>query len=108
MQRGASCRPGPRQRGYNGRWEKARAAFLQARPWCAWCAEEGRQIKAEHVHHAEPHKGDSRKFWDRTKWVPLCAAHHNGRAQQQERHGYHGEVGSDGLPTDPKHPFNRG
>lgn len=94
-----------RQRGYTSAWDRARAGFLRSRPWCAWCAEEGKQVKAEHVHHSEPHRGDSRKFWDKSKWVPLCAPHHNRDAQQTETQGFRDAVKADGLPLDKSHPF---
>jgi 5-methylcytosine-specific restriction protein A len=98
-------RPGPRQRGYGSAWDKARAGFLRSHPWCAWCAAEGKQIKAEHVHHSTPHRGDQRVFWDKSRWLPLCAAHHNRDAQQIETQGYRDAVKADGLPLDPDHPF---
>lgn len=98
-------RPGARARGYGTAWTKARAGFLRSHPYCAWCAEEGRQVRAEHVHHSTPHKGDQAVFWDKTKWVGLCASHHNKTAQQIERRGFHDAVGPDGMPLDRAHPF---
>lgn len=95
----------PRRHGYDTRWDKARAGFLANHPWCAWCAAEGRKVKAEHVHHSTPHGGDRRIFWDASKWMPLCVPHHNRDAQQIETRGYRDAVGTDGLPIDPAHPF---
>lgn len=99
-------RPGPRKRGYGDAWAKARAGFLLSHPWCRMCAEEGRQVKAVHVHHSVPHRGGQRLFWDKSKWVPLCTEHHNRDAQQIETRGYRGAVGDDGIPVDPNHPWH--
>lgn len=97
-------RPGPRARLYSTAWDKARASYLAAHPTCARCG-----AKATVVHHLDRHHGkDSRTFWNKARWQPVCAACHNGPIQQQESRGYHGGIGSDGLPTDPKHPFNQG
>lgn len=96
-----------RQRGYGSPWDRARRSFLNAHPWCRMCAEEGRQVRAEHVHHGIAHKGDKARFWDKSKWVPLCAHHHNKDAQQIETRGYRSAVDASGMPIDPAHPFNR-
>lgn len=102
-----SSRPSPRRRGYDSRWDRARAAFLVAHPHCVTCAQAGRVTPARHVHHSTPHRGDMTIFWDRSRWVPLCEEHHNRDAQQVERRGYANRVGADGVPTDASHPFNR-
>ena len=96
-------RPSARQRGYDSRWEKARADFLKLRRYCALCPR-----PAVHVHHSVPHKGNPSLFWNRALWVPLCEEHHNRDAQQVETRGYSSRIGSNGLPLDPNHPFNRG
>lgn len=98
-------RPNAGARGYGSAWRKARAGFLASHPHCAWCAREGRQVKAEHVHHSVPHRGDQAVFWDKSKWVGLCASHHNKDGGQVDRRGYRDAVGTDGLPLDPAHPF---
>tara|TARA_R100000365_G_C2667270_1_gene17885 strand:+ start:60 stop:410 length:351 start_codon:yes stop_codon:yes gene_type:complete len=73
-------RPTARQRGYNTEWQKARAAYLIAHPYCVRCGK-----PAGHVDHITPHKGDDRLFWDRTNWQALCAHHHNSTKQREER-----------------------
>ena len=101
-------RPSARERGYSSRWEKARATFLQAHPWCLICAKQGLRIAATVVDHIIPHKGDPRLFWDKKNWQALCKPHHDSTKQRAEKRGYSDEIGADGLPTDPNHPFNRG
>ncbi|WP_417724208.1 HNH endonuclease signature motif containing protein [Salipiger sp.] len=77
-----ATRPTARQRGYDGAWQKARAAFLAAHPHCA---HPGCNALATVVDHIVPHRGDKALFWDRTNWQPLCGHHHNAHKQRQER-----------------------
>ena len=101
------ARPTARARGYGTAWDKARAGFLAKHLYCRMCAEDGRQVRAEHVHHSTPHKGDQAVFWDKSRWVPLCQHHHNRDAQQIETRGYRSAVDVSGCPIDPRHPWNR-
>lgn len=73
-------RPSARQRGYDSRWQKARAGYLLAHPYCIMCG-----APASHVDHITPHKGDDRLFWDQSNWQSLCAHHHNSTKQREER-----------------------
>ena len=100
-------RPSARQRGYGTRWEKARAGHLRAHPFCVRCEQQGRKTPATVFHHSSPHKGDQHIFGDRSTWVSSCEACHNGPEQRYETRGYRDDIGADGLPTDPNHPFNR-
>ena len=93
-------RPSARQRGYTGRWEKARGAFLRAHPNCQMCAEAGRITPATIVDHVVPHRGNQRLFWDTANWQPLCKRHHDAAKQRQERGGQRG-VDADGWPSPP-------
>lgn len=101
------ARPSPRRRGYDTRWDRARAGFLASHPHCRTCLAEGKRTPAVHVHHSTLHRGNMAIFWDRSRWVPLCEEHHNRDAQQVETRGYANRVGRDGVPSDPNHPFNR-
>jgi 5-methylcytosine-specific restriction endonuclease McrA len=101
-------RPSARERGYSSRWDKARATFLRSHPWCVMCAKQGARIAASVVDHIIPHKGDQLLFWNKGNWQSLCAPHHNSTKQAIETRGYSSEIGSDGLPVDPRHPFYRG
>jgi 5-methylcytosine-specific restriction protein A len=75
-----SQRPSASARGYDTKWQKARATFLAKHPRCAWCGK-----PALHVHHSTPHRGDPTIFWDTSRWVPLCASCHNRAAQSVEK-----------------------
>lgn len=66
-----------RQRGYDGRWEKARLGHLANHPLCVCCEASGAVVAADVVDHVEPHKGDWKKFWNRDEWQSLCAWCHN-------------------------------
>ena len=90
------------KRGYNARWQKARATYLREHPVCAYCARFGRLTPASVVDHVIPHKGDSRLFWDSHNWQPLCAACHDGAKRAEERGG-RGGCDLDGLPATPAH-----
>jgi 5-methylcytosine-specific restriction enzyme A len=72
-------RPNSSARGYSGKWERARAAYLKQHPYCVRCGE-----RADHLDHIEPHKGDAVKFWDKTNWQGLCQYHHNSAKQREE------------------------
>ena len=73
-------RPTSTQRGYDGKWTKARAIFLLNNPLCAMC---GKPAKV--VDHIKPHRGDKTIFWARTNWQSLCLHHHNSTKQSIER-----------------------
>lgn len=75
--RPATPRASARERGYDWRWQKARAAFLAAHPLCAECEREGRLTAATVVDHVVPHKGDQELFWRESNWAPMCAACHD-------------------------------
>lgn len=100
-------RASPKERGYGEAWRRAALGHLRNHPLCVMCAARGDRVRAEHVDHKIKHNGDQRLFWDKSNWQSLCAPHHNSAKQKQELHGYHGEVGPDGLPTDPNHPWLR-
>lgn len=72
-------RPSARQRGYDGKWQQARAEFLKAHPRCTRCG-----APASVVNHRTPHKGDRKLFWSRSNWEAVCTPCHNGPIQSQE------------------------
>lgn len=91
------------KRGYDYRWQKARAAFLREHPFCVYCLRELRiaattvaEIIVECaarglpvpygnvVDHIEPHRGNQALFWDRTNWATLCKHHHSSTKQREE------------------------
>lgn len=73
-------RPTSSQRGYTGAWDRARADYLRAHPFCVRCGK-----PAEHLDHIKPHRGDKAIFWDKTNWQGLCQYHHNSAKQREER-----------------------
>jgi len=73
-------RPNAAQRGYDGDWQKARAAFLHMHPRCVMC-----DAAAHVVDHRIPHRGDMKLFWNKGNWQPLCYPCHNSTKQRMER-----------------------
>lgn len=73
-------RPSARERGYDTKWQQARAGFLAKHPTCARC---GRPATV--VDHVTPHRGDRKLFWDRANWQPLCTSCHSSTKQREER-----------------------
>lgn len=74
------ARPSASKRGYDSKWQKARAAFLRDHPRCFLCGE-----PATVVHHVIPHKGDMNLFWKRSNWSPRCDPCHNRLEQSKEK-----------------------
>ena len=74
---GDCLRGGADARGYDARWRKARALFLQRNPLCAECGKAGRLTPATVVDHIIPHRGDKALFWNEKNWQPLCKRCHD-------------------------------
>ena len=72
-------RPSARERGYDSKWDKERAAFLKLNPTCRMCSD-----PSTVVDHIIPHRGDLKLFWRRSNWQPLCQHHHASAKQAQE------------------------
>lgn len=87
------------QRGYNHRWQKARATYLRAHPLCVMCT---RAVPATVVDHKIPHEGDQALFWDTNNWQSLCKFHHDSTKQAQDKGTVRG-CDASGLPLDPGH-----
>ena len=77
-------RPNSAARGYDGKWRKARAAYLSRHPLCVHCLDEGRVAAATVVDHIIPHKGDWKKFWKSDNWQALCASHHSAKTARED------------------------
>lgn len=56
-------------------------------------------VAAEVVDHIEEHKGNERKFFDKTNLQSLCAHCHNRIKQAQERGAVRQQIGVDGWPV---------
>lgn len=66
-------RPSARERGYDSKWDRERAAYLALHPRCA---RPGCDEPATVVDHIVPHRGDHKLFWSRSNWQPLCRSCH--------------------------------
>jgi 5-methylcytosine-specific restriction endonuclease McrA len=87
-------------RGYGGRWQRERLAFLAQHPLCIMCEREGRVAAATVVDHIVPHKGDYTLMWAKANWQPLCKPHHDGDKQRLDKGGKVKQaIGSDGWPV---------
>lgn len=59
---GEYVRDKARQRLYDRRWQRRRAAFLAEHPWCEECLRVGKYVAAVDVHHLVAHRGDVHVF----------------------------------------------
>lgn len=73
------------ERGYDGRWKKAREGFLRKHPLCCYCERKGVVEAATVVDHIIPHMGDKAIFWDSSNWQPLCKMCHDSTKAREER-----------------------
>ena len=92
------------QRGYNYKWQQARAGYLVKHPHCVMCLaamgvtvsdpiEQALQCYsngqlpplATVVDHKVAHRGDMAIFWDSTRWQALCKPCHDSHAQRRDR-----------------------
>jgi len=96
-------RPSAVKRGYNSRWQKARATYLRSHPFCTECEKQGRTVPATVVDHIEPHRGDQELFWDKDNWQPLCKRCHDSHKQRLEKSGAVMGCDTSGMPLDPNH-----
>jgi 5-methylcytosine-specific restriction protein A len=86
-------------------WKKRQRYQLQAHPLCAACMRAHRVTAATIADHDPPHKGD----WNAFRLGPLQSLFvdcHKGK-WADDRRGYSCDIGADGYPIDPRHPFNR-
>lgn len=73
-------------RGYGRAWQRARAVFLAAHPFCEECLKQGRYVKATDVDHVAAHRGDPKLFWDRSNWRALCHRCHSIKTHREDLH----------------------
>jgi hypothetical protein len=71
------------------------------------CEQQGRVTAATVADHVVQHEGNADLFWY-GELQSLCATCHNARKQMIEKHGYSQACGTDGQPSDPNHPWNKG
>jgi 5-methylcytosine-specific restriction endonuclease McrA len=84
-------------------WKKRRAYQLRLHPLCAWCLQQGRVRPAVIADHVISHEGDWNLFV-LGELQSLCEQCHNRKSAGGE--AYSDEIGIDGYPVDPAHPFN--
>lgn len=87
------------ERGYDGRWAKARFHYLRKHPLCVYCQRAGIVTAARVVDHIVAPKlkeaidsGDEGRisraralFWDSWNWQSLCKTCHDSVKQSEER-----------------------
>lgn len=88
------------------RWQRRRLAQLTKHPLCALCAPLAVVTPATVADHCIPHRGSEHRFWY-GELQSLCGPCHSRVKQSEEARGYLSDVGFDGYPIDPRHPFNR-
>lgn len=96
------------QRGYDHKWEVARAEFLELNPLCADHNKRGYVQIATVVDHITPHKGDKKLFWDKTNWQPLCKPCHDRKTQTEDRGGWNYQSQSSKANMQSINPFFEG
>jgi 5-methylcytosine-specific restriction protein A len=88
-------------------WKERRRHQLQAEPLCALCLAKGELTGATVADHIEPHAGDWNKFV-LGALRSLCAECHDGLQPSFRHKPYRLDIGADGFPLDPRHPWYRG
>jgi 5-methylcytosine-specific restriction enzyme A len=90
------------------RWQRLRKLQVMQHQHALWkfCLERGIVTVANVVDHVVPHLGDRTAFVT-GKLQSLCEPGHKSAKRQIELHGYRIDIGLDGYPADPNHPFNR-
>jgi 5-methylcytosine-specific restriction enzyme A len=86
-------------------WRNRRAHQLQVEPLCSICQAEGRITGATVADHNPPHKDDYNQFVT-GPLRSLCSPCHDA-LQGFTHKPYRSDVGVDGFPLDPAHPFYR-
>jgi len=89
-------------------WYRLRARQLKRFPWCRYCQLSGLRVRATHVDHVIPHRGDSELFADEANLQSLCALHANTTKQVEEILGEEIGCSLDGTPRGKNHPWHGG
>jgi 5-methylcytosine-specific restriction protein A len=75
------------ERGYGGKWRRAREAFLSRHPLCE-CPECGagaiRALAATIVDHIVPHRGDAKLFWNQKNWQAMAKPCHDAKTARED------------------------
>lgn len=70
------------------------------------CAKQAMVTAATVVDHIEPHKGDQKKFWDKTNHQALCKPCHDSHKRRLEKSGKVVGCDIDGIPIDANHHWS--
>ena len=88
------------------RWKRLRQMQQRQHPLCKFCLERGIVTVANVADHVHPHQGDWTEFITGAL-QSLCEPCHKSAKREIELRGFRYDIGLDGYPTDPNHPFNR-
>jgi 5-methylcytosine-specific restriction enzyme A len=95
----------PQDSWYKSRqWLARRKHQLMLEPLCRWCSARGITTAASVADHVVPCHDDKNAFLT-GELQSLCAPCHNSKWASDKR-GYRRDIGIDGFPIDPAHPFN--
>lgn len=81
--------------------------MLSSEPLCHYCTEAGRTTVATVVDHTVPVKERPDLAFDPTNLKAVCAPCHSGFIQSWEKTGVRPGCGTDGVPSDEEHPWNK-
>lgn len=83
---GGEQRPNAHERGYDARWQRYVASYVEAHPWCRPCARDGRKTPTQAVDHIEPVTGPADPgFWDPANHQPICRSCHGVKTHAEGR-----------------------
>lgn len=88
-------------------WRKVRRLKLEQDPLCEHCRRMGRLVPAEHVDHKKPisQGGEALDLANMQSLCPPCHSRKTARDMGNTDKPMKG-ASLDGLPLDPKHPWN--
>jgi 5-methylcytosine-specific restriction enzyme A len=87
-------------------WERRSRANLHAHPLCAICESKGRVTVATLSHHVHPYKPGDDQLAFLGPLISVCHSCHLLLHGKPEKLPYRPDIGIDGMPSDPLHPFN--
>ena len=65
-------------------WQALRREVLFECPFCVKCMEKGMYVPAQVVDHIDPHKGDEKKFFDKSNLQSLCKKCHDVKTASED------------------------
>lgn len=89
-------------------WQGIRTAQLAAHPLCAMCLEDGRTTAATICNHVDKDSKATVEGFFAGPFNSLCATHHDSTQQRFEKRGVMPGCGTDGVPLDAGHHWNKG